>query len=63
MLFELGPWVPNTSDKVEKVPLRMTKDQEMAYRQMVAQNAATMTVEREVLGAPGIPVAHRNFQY
>eukprot|EP00658_Telonema_sp_P-2_P069012 TRINITY_DN58068_c0_g1_i1.p1 TRINITY_DN58068_c0_g1~~TRINITY_DN58068_c0_g1_i1.p1 ORF type:complete len:106 (+),score=42.36 TRINITY_DN58068_c0_g1_i1:250-567(+) len=33
------------------VPLRMTQEQDMEYRAMVAQNAATMEMAPEVLGA------------
>ena len=52
VLFEQGPWVPADETEIEKVPLRMTKDQEAAYMQRVAQNAATMNVDKEALGAP-----------
>ena len=51
VLFEQGPWVPSEESEIEKVPLRMTKQQEMEHLQRVAQHA-NVTAERECLGAP-----------
>ena len=51
VLFEQGPWV-DSRDEIDKVPLRMTKQQEMEYLQRIAQHAATSTQSRECLGAP-----------